>query len=218
MQQLRAGKGQLSVVFVTGGVLAAIFVGAALVLLTQPQTGHSQAKPPAATAPGSTLEQRVTQRKAEKPITLDARDQQRVASMCTNAQAKLRTLKQKTTSAVDTRTGIYKSIDGKLWIAVGKLKLADKDTFELEKQRAALAADVAAYEAMAKEYQLVLDDAALVNCKADPAGFKSLLETARDYRKALRSQIEITRNNVVNNVKPVLTNHATELKGKAGTN
>lgn len=218
MQQLRAKNGQLSVVFITGGVLAAIVVGAVLVLFAQPQVGHSQAKAPAATAPGSTLEQRVAQRKAEKPTTLDARDQQRVTSMCTNAQAKLRTLKQKTTSIVDTRTGIYKSIDGKLWIATGKLKLADKDTFELEKQRGALATNVATYEAMAKEYQQVLDDAALINCKADPAGFKSLLETARDYRKALRSQTEIIRNDVINNIKPALTNYATELKGKTGTN
>lgn len=196
--------------------IASVLVVANLLVLQTAIVSAQTVVPPAAPA-GSSLEQRVAQRKAEKPVTLEQRDQQRIISQCTNAQSKLRALKQQSTTVIDNRVKIYRQVDAKLWITIGKLKLAGKDTFELEKQRNALAQSVATFQSTAQQYQQVLDDAALINCKSDPAGFKSLLETARDYRKALRSQITQIREAVVNQIKPILNNFSTELQGKAST-
>lgn len=198
------------------GVVAIAFVACNICILQVTRTSAQAAVPPTAPA-GSSLEQRVAQRKAERPVTLDQRDQQRTITQCTNAQSKIRTLKQQSTTVIDNRVKVYRQIDAKLWIAIGKLKLAGKDTFELEKQRNALAQSVATFQATAQQYQQVLDDAALVNCKSDPAGFRSLLETAREYRKALRSQATQIRETVVNQIKPSLNNFSTELQGKPST-
>lgn len=195
----------------------AIIALLALVIYVAVQ-GRVQAQvPPAAAAPGSTLEQRVAQRKAERNVALAEKDQTRLVSVCVNAQGKLRTMQQKTTPAINERAKLDQQIDAKLWIMIGKLKLSGKDTFAFEKQRATLAQKTAASQLTAKEYSQVLDDVVAVNCKADVVGFKALLDTARIYRTQLRDQLADSRTYINNEVKPALSAFATELQSKPST-
>lgn len=181
-----------------------------------PQRAQAQV-PPASPAAGSTLEQRVAQRKAERKVVIVEADQRRQATTCTTAQSKIRALQQKTTPAIANRAKVNQQVDAKLWIMIGKLKIADKDTFSLEKQRATLADKAGAAQQTAANYSQALDDIATINCKADFEGFKALLDTARIYRTQLRDQLADQRNYVNNDVKATLSEFAKELQAKAST-
>ncbi len=199
-------------------VLTGLVVGAVLAIFAcmSPVLVSAQGAPPAA-APGSTHEQRLAQRKAERNVTLDQKSQQRLANTCANAQAKVRNTQQKTTQMLANRTATYQKVDAKLWVMIGKLKLAQKDTFSLEKQRAGLSERATAFQSTAQNYQQARDDLVVVNCKADPVGFMAFLDTARLYNVELRKQTTDIRTNIVNEIKPALTAHAADLQAKPVT-
>lgn len=170
--------------------------------------------PPGPTAPGSTLEQRLAQRKQERQVKLTEKDQKRLISQCKGAQEISRKIQRDTTTTVDKRKAAYRVIDGKLWIINGQLKLGGNDTFKLEKVRAETDAKVQAFAATAANYQQTLDDLVLMNCQADPAGFKSIVDTARLYYAQLQAQSADIRGHIINAVKPVLADYATALQPK----
>jgi hypothetical protein len=173
--------------------------------------------PPTPAAPGSSLDQRVAQRKAERNVVIVQKDQQRLVGVCVAAQSKVRTLQGQTTPVVANHVKTNQQIDAKLWIMIGKLKIAEKDTFVLEKQRAALADKFSAFQQTGQNYNQTLDDIVAVNCRADLVGFKALLDTARIYRTQLRDQSTDIRNYLNNEVKPTLSALASELQGKPST-
>lgn len=174
---------------------------------------------PAPAAPGSSFEQRLAQRKNERKVSLDEQEQKRLVGQCTRAQTELRKVQTDTRHLASRRTDTYRSIDAKLWVAVGKLKLGGVDTFKLERHRASYIQNVDTFHALMQEYRQVLDDSVVINCGADPAGFKALLETARLYHKQLTSQSATIRNLIVNDIKGTLTEHSVELQPKsAGEN
>lgn len=169
---------------------------------------------PVAPPPGSTLEQRIAQRKAERKIALADKDQKRLISLCKAAQEASRKIQRETTSIIDKRKTTYRTIDGKLWIINGQLKLAGKDTFNLEKSRAELENKAAGFITTAANYQQALDDLVLMNCQADIVGFKSIIETARLYYSQLQAQSADIRTHIVNIVKPLLADYAAQLQPK----
>lgn len=177
--------------------------------------GVAQAEtPPAPAAAGSSLEQRIAQRKTERGTMLEQKDLQRIVSTCTRAQTKLRSMQTKEVSVLDKRAKVYAAIDANIWIAVGQLKLAEQDTFDLEKQRVTLADYSTSFSTLAANYKQAIDDALLINCKADPVGFKALVDTARIYNDQLRTQSKQSRDHIINTVKPGLKSFASELESK----
>lgn len=171
--------------------------------------------PPAPAPAGSTLDQRVAQRKAERGTALSANDQQRLVSTCVNAQAKLRSIETDEVPMLDNRTKVYGSIDAKLWIVTGQLKLANQDTFNLEKQRLTLLDKTNNFQSLAANYKQALDDSLVINCQADPNGFKALLDTARIYHDQLRAQSTDSHDYVINTIKPTLTDFVNKLQPKS---
>jgi len=188
------------------------------ILLTLPLTFggivSAQAQP-AAPAAGSTAAQRLDQRKKERNIQLSDQDQRRLQQTCTNAIGKIRALQSTTNTMFDTRTKVYQQIDGKLWIAIGQLKLAGQDTFELEKRRAILADKISTFQTNAQNYRQTLDDIVVLNCAADVVGFRALLDTARLYHTQLETQAKDIRTYLVDNIKTKLSEHATDLQPKS---
>jgi len=175
------------------------------------------ASPPAVAPPGSTLEQRIIQRKAERAITLSDTDTQRLIRTCPNAQSKLRLIQNGDVAMLKKRTDVYGAIDAKLWIVIGQLKLATKDTFPLEKQRLAFVDKTASFQTLADNYKQSLDDSLLINCKADPVGFKAMVDTVRLYYDQLRTQSGGNQDYVVNTIKPSLKNYSADLQPKTAT-
>lgn len=171
------------------------------------------ADPPA----GGTLKQRTEQRIKEENVKLDAKELVRLKGRCVNTQNTVREVENKLGPIISNRQSVYKKVDAKLWIIIGELKLADKDTFNLEKQRAELAKKVAANDNTLNQYKQTLDDIVVINCEADPNGFIALVKTAREYHTILRTQSTGIKSYVVDTIKKTLTDFATDLQTKAAT-
>lgn len=172
---------------------------------------------PANAPAGSNLEQRIKQRKSEQEINLDTKQLARVAQRCTASQTKVRTIQDQLNPILTNRSKVYQRIDAKIWIAIGQLKLAEKDTFKLEKERATLARYVALFDETGAQYKQTLDDMVVMNCKADPVGFIALVETAREYHKELRKQITDIQTYTVDTIKTSLSEFSAALQPKAAT-
>lgn len=173
--------------------------------------------PPADAPAGSSLEQRVAQRKKERAVALDQNTTERLQNRCTDAQGKIRSIRGSYTTSSNKRNDVYKDIDAKLWIIIGSLKLIDKDTFTLEQQRLELLKQIKAFDNASVQMRQTLDDITAINCKADPAGFKSLLETAKIYNSQVRSSFVSIKTYIVDQIKPTLSSLANDLKIKAST-
>ncbi len=181
-------------------------------------TTASAVAPPAVAPPGSTLAQRLDQRKAERGIVLNEVDLERLTQTCVSVQSKLRLIQRDTVSMLENHSRVYKKIDARLWVTIGQLKLADQDTFQLEKQRIALTDKVASFQSLAMNYQQVLDDILVINCQADPTGFQALLDTARIYHTQLRTQSADIHDYLINSIKATLASHVSDLQTKPATN
>lgn len=207
LKQLTSGHLKTAV----GILLAVLMIAVAYPTITAAQSA------PAPAAPGSSFEQRLAQRKNERQVKLETRDQVRLQQQCSTAQNKVRAMQQKNSQIFNNRARVAQQMDGRLWILIGKLKLGQKDTFALEKNRATLAEKYAAFQVSAQNYQQVLDDLVLVNCKADPAGFKALLDSAKLYHEQLKAQSADIRAYLVNDIKPTLSSYASDLQAKPAT-
>lgn len=196
--------------------LAGTAVLAAVVLFSGRGAVSAQT-PPGAPAPGGAFAQRLEQRKQERQITLNEKDTNRLAQRCVSVQGEIREIQQKAGTTFSNRTKVYQRIDGKLWVTIGQLKLAERDTFELEKQRLALAEKAAAFQTLGTHYQQTLDDLVVINCQADVVGFKALLDTARLYHEQVRTSSADIRGFVIDKIKPILATHATEMQPKPAT-
>lgn len=183
-----------------------------------PATQLYAAVPPANPPAGGSFEQRLAQRKVERTIKLDDKDKKRLMQRCAAAQGVVRAWYQAASTSVDDRNKTYQRVDAKLWVIIGRLKLADKDTFALEKQRSKFAANINDFQATAANFLQTLDDVQVVNCEADIVGFKALLDTARLYYKQVIDKSDGINNYVVNNIKATLADHSAELQPKSEEN
>lgn len=197
-----------------------IFVGLSLLVSAclLPAAQLYAAVPPADPPAGGSFEQRLAQRKTERAIKLDDKDKKRLAQRCVAAQGTIRTWYQTVSSSVDDHNKAYQRVDAKLWVVIGRLKLAGKDTFKLEKQRSTFAANINDFQTTAANFTQTLDDIQVVNCEADVVGFDALLETARLYYKQVIDKSNSIDNYVVNDIKSTLTGYTTDLQPKAETN
>lgn len=184
-------------------------------MLAVPKIGAVTA--PADAKPGSSLSQRIAQRKNERQIKLDQNNILRIQGQCTFTQSKVRTLSESYTETIDNRDKVYRSIDAKLWIIIGSLKLIGKDTFSLEQQRLVYAKNINKFDNLASQFKQTIDDVTAMNCKADPNGFMALIETARLYNDQIRQSFQEIKSYVIDEIKPTITQHANDLKIKTTT-
>ncbi|CAN5714871.1 hypothetical protein BH23PAT2_BH23PAT2_04150 [soil metagenome] len=184
----------------------ALFAGIAIMLPFFYHTQIADAQTdPVPSAPGSTAQQRLEQRKAERSVQFEEREQQRLEQRCTGAQSRLRSGQQPLSDAFENRTKTYEKIDGRLWTIIGQLKLADKDTFPLEQTRSRFVDLTDSFKATATQYTQTYDDLLVINCAADPVGFKALLETARIYDGRIRQQSLEIRTQLIDDTKQTLS-------------
>lgn len=160
---------------------------------------------PKAPPSGGTFEQRLSQRKSERKVQLDDREQRRLSQRCTRTQQAIRELQQTTSQVADKRVEVYNQIDGKIWVTVGQLKLAEADTFALERLHDTYNKKVEGFHTIMEYYQQTLDDIAVINCQADVVGFKALVDTARIYHKDLRARSSDIRTYVIDQIKPAFS-------------
>ena len=167
---------------------------------------------PSPPAPGSTLEQRVAQRKQEQQFVLDETQTKRVQKQCKATQVRLGTVIKDITKLSDNRYNTYRNVDGATLISIGKLKIATKDTFALQQGRDDFAKQVTQFEATIAQYKQAIEDASLMNCEADPVGFMAMIATARSYNNMLSTQSKSINAVVTDKIKPQLETFSKELQ------
>lgn len=167
---------------------------------------------PSPPAPGSTLEKRVAQRKQEQQVVLDETQTKRVQKQCKAAQVRLGSVIKDITKLSDNRSTTYRNVDGATLVAIGKLKIATKDTFALQQNRDEFAKQVAQFEATTAQYKQAIEDASLMNCEADPVGFMAMMATARSYNSMLSAQSKNISAVVADKIKPQLESFSKELQ------
>ncbi len=190
------------------------FLAAAVFLSAPLQAATPPANPPA----GGSFAQRLTQRKAERGIKLDEKDEKRFAQRCVVVQGKIRTIYQSATTSINDRNNSYQQVDAKLWVIIGQLKLAGQDTFQLEKQRGTFVKQINDFQTTGANFTQTLDDLQVINCEADVVGFKALLDTARLYYAQVIDKSNAINNYVVNDIKATLGEHVSALQPKSEAN
>lgn len=179
------------------------------------QTALAVETVPAPAASGSSFDQRLVQRKQERAVTLTLVDQTRLIGTCVRAQSKLRTLEIGYVPSLANHIKVYQQIDAKILVTIGQLKLAGKDTFSLEKDRQALVDKITSFQGLSANFTQALDDTEVINCQADIVGFKALLGTDQLYYASIQSQAVGVHDFIINNVKPELASHTSDLQLKA---
>lgn len=192
--------------FVLLGTIMPLASGAAVALGT-----------PVNSPAGSSFDQRLAQRKAEQNEQLDAKTVTHIQQICVNQQGSIRNLQNKATDLLNKRNAVYQQIDGYVLISIGQLKLATKDTFTLEQNRAVMVQKITDFTADGSNYQQSLGDLLVVNCKADAVGFQALLDTARAYQAQLITQSQGISSYITDTVEPVLQTFGTQLQAKSST-
>jgi len=136
----------------------------------------------------SQLNARLEERRSRfKSIKLNAQDKTKFVARCGAAQTKLTDFAKK---ANDQLTQVQTKQDNylkKLQDLSAALKSKGKDTSELDSQIAVLAQKYQDYKASADKLTTALGDLKTINCTAEPNGFKSTLEDARQQLKAAKS-------------------------------
>jgi hypothetical protein len=203
---------------VTAGLVLAGSLLSAAPLAADSNSAHPTVDPPAfvpATPPaGSSFDQRLALRKQEQNVQLTQDQTQQLQDQCLNSQGLIRKLLVTTTPTIHNRNNVYLKIDGTVWVDIGQLKLANKDTFQLEQERLALAQDMANFKTTGNNYIQTLNDLLAINCQADITGFKALLDTARNFYQLLQNQSSIIYNYTVNTTQPTIQNYVSQLQTK----
>jgi hypothetical protein len=132
-------------------------------------------------------------------------DSRQVATRCVKAQTKLREVQAQAKDATTKRTTLYRNFDGRLWVVIGKLKLADQDTTELETARSELIASSEKFNELSTAYLETLGTLTQSGCQDDPDGFVSNLATAREQLTALRAHNAETRTIVTETIKGAIS-------------
>lgn len=172
---------------------------------------------PGLPAPGSTFDQRLTQRKQEQNVQLDSKTQMHLQQTCNSAQGIIRKLQGTTTSTVANHNAAYTKVDATLWVDIGQLKLANLNTFTLEQQHTTLVQKIATFQAVAVNYQQTLDDTLVINCQADVVGFQALINTNRAYYQQVQAASADVYQYTVNTVLPSLQTFNSQLQSASSS-
>ncbi len=189
-------------------VVISLILSLSIILLVS----SAQAAAPAQTTAGATLEQRIAQRKAEFPAPLDEKVAKRFQTVCSQSQSKIRVIQSDTRSIQSERAKVYSLIEAKVYVTIGKLKLANVDTFKLESAQTKYAMEIDTFNSLMTGYQQALDDILVINCAADVVAFNALVQTARSYDKALGEQAKLINGTVIDDIKGTLSAYTMELQ------
>lgn len=162
------------------GMKAAIFTVAVL-SLSLSLNGFASAQAPAT----ADLKTRTEERKTRLKTKLDAASTQKLSGKCVSAQAKLKVVSAKLRQTNEKYLPKYEEFIQK----AEKLELSLSDdgvkSSELLLQIGQAKTKYEAVKTAAAKLQTSLDDTVAMDCKADPAGFKSAVDDARAEAKLL---------------------------------
>lgn len=165
-------------IFLASAAAGVFALGLAANAVAQPQP------PPPLTA-GSDRSQRITQRKAAYKAQLNSVPRARLLSNCQGAQARLSNLKAKNQFNLQMRQQTYSKLTDDLAKIIKSLKKQDVAVSKLSESQSKFDSAIKNYQADYQLYKTALDDAAAMDCRADPDGFLASLHESRALRSRL---------------------------------
>lgn len=157
---------------------------------------------------------RVAKRKADFKTKLTNTQQKRVQTRCKNAQTLLNVNIGKAIKIQTNRDKIHTNLLEKLTKLEAKLESSDVDTTKLKTQIADLKTKINTFKTDTATYIQAAQDAAAVDCQADPVGFKASLEASRAAIKTLQADAVAIRTTFAQEIKPRLAAAKTALETK----
>lgn len=134
---------------------------------------------------GSTLADRIAERKAKVQVQLDTAASDRLKAKCKAAQTVLKNMQQRNQNGHNNRKQRYEAISNKLTDIVSKLEKQNVNATELKNVMNQYKQKLAVFQDDFEHYNDALEDAIAMDCASDPAGFKVNLETLRSLRQKL---------------------------------
>ncbi len=144
---------------------------------------------------------RVAAYKLKHTIKLADKEQTRLKGVCKASQNKVASFATRATKTSQVRNKVYVQVDTKLKELVPKLKLANVDTTDLDKDITELQVLTKAYGASFVTLQTDLQDLSELECQIDPVAFKSALEAAREDRKTVVNNATAVRSFITTTIK-----------------
>lgn len=162
------------------------------------------------------LETRLERRKARLEARLDEAQKLRLQAVCRGAQGKLKSVEARVKGIQTRRTTVYGNLLERLENLSTKLKAADVDTAEYDKQVAELSAMIAAFSEHLEGYTQAVSDMVAMDCEADPEAFHASLQAARDLRSDLIKEAQSIRKYLTGTIRETLTGIRQQLGNDSG--
>lgn len=159
------------------------------------------------------LKKRLEERKARLKTKLTILEQNRLQNRCQNSQGKFSSLNGRIKGIETSRTQVYGALIDRLTALESRLETHGADTTKLQADIDALKAKIETFNTDLAAYKQTVADLAAMDCKADPAGFKASLETARAALQKVKQDAADIRTYVNETVKVTLKDIRSQLEG-----
>lgn len=152
----------------------------------------------------SDLQKRVQQRKDKIKENLSAAQETRLKERCSNAQAKIKKAEESAKKHSNNQDKKITALIEKLSTFAQNQKEKGQDTAGLETVIAGISQKNQAVDSAYNNYISALEDASMVDCKTDPAGFKASLSDARTQFEALKTARKELRQAIKDQLRPAI--------------
>lgn len=150
------------------------------------------------------LKERLAKNKEAIKSNITKTQQAKIIARCQSAQGKITSANANIKSFRLARIEVYKKVVTRLTELSTKLKEAEVDTTELDKQITELQTMVNNFETNVTELSQAGADLANMECTADPTSFKAALEVMRAERKSISDDSAAIRAYIKDTIKPTL--------------
>jgi hypothetical protein len=144
----------------------------------------------------TSLPQRIAQRKSALKLQLSAAQSQHIAQKCEVAQTGLQDINTKDKAAAQARSQTYSDLAKQLANTIDSLNRQKTNTASLTAAQTTFVRGINQYLTDYEAYKTALDDAVIMDCTADPAGFEASLQDARSLRTNLASDVAKIKSSV----------------------
>lgn len=150
------------------------------------------------------LKERVEEQKKKLKLSLSTVQQTQLKLRCKGAQAVAIKVHQNVGTFAPGRVKAYKNLQESLAKTITKLKEHSINTTALEQEKVILDSKIATLQTDFDAYKQYLADLKDIDCVTDPAGFKTMLESARTQHQNLITSVADIKSYITSTIKQTL--------------
>ncbi len=162
------------------------------------------------------LQARIQARKDKLQVRLSALEQQRLKTRCKSSQGVVSSLQARINGIETAHTKAHTHVVSQLTDLSAKLPAQGLDNTQLQTEITNLNAQIAKFNSDFATYKDDVSDLAVMDCAADPVGFKASLEASRNQMGLLRQEGTAIQAYLKDTIKPTLQTIRTQIAAKQG--